>query len=345
MRKTTVVISAAAFMVASLAPLSLLAQAPMEFYKGKAVTLQIGSGPGGGYDILGRLFARYMGKYIPGNPSIMPQNVPGGGSLYMANQFASITSRDGTVFGIFNTGMALTPLLTPGVVRYDPRRFRFIGSPNREAHVLIASSVSPIKTIDDVFSKEMIVAATAPGGAPFDFPLLTNEILGTKFRIVAGYKSSNDAKLATERGEVHGQAGHGWTAVKSEYADDLAKKRIIVVAAFGMQKHADLKDVPLMPTGKTEEERQLFNLMYSRQVIGRPLMTPPDVAPDRLKLLREAYAATVKDEGFLAEAERFKVDIDPVYHEELERLLTELYATPPSIVKRMQEILETSANK
>ena len=133
--------------------------------------------------------------------------------------------------------------------------------------------------------------------------------------------------------------------MKSEYADDLAKKRIIVVAAFGMQKHADLKDVPLMPTGKTEEERQLFNLMYSRQVIGRPLMTPPDVAPDRLKLLREAYAATVKDEGFLAEAERFKVDIDPVYHEELERLLTELYATPPSIVKRMQEILETSANK
>jgi tripartite-type tricarboxylate transporter receptor subunit TctC len=241
--------------------------------------------------------------------------------------------------------MALTPLLTPGVVRYDPRKFKFIGSPNREAHVLIASATSPVKTIDDVFSKEMIVAATAPGGAPFDFPLLTNELLGTKFRIVAGYKSSNEAKLATERGEVHGQAGHGWTAVKSEYADDLAKKRIKVVAAFGMQKHPDLKDFPLMPTGKTDEERQLFNLMYSRQVIGRPLMTPPDVPSDRLKLLRDAYAATVKDENFLAEAERFKVDIDPVYFDELERLLGALYDTPPQIVKRMQDILEASANK
>ncbi len=337
--------SAATFLMAALAPWPSWAQAPNEFYKGKTMTLQIGSGPGGGYDILGRMFTRHMGKHIPGNPNITPQNVPGGGSLYLANQFASIAPRDGLVFGIFNTGMALTPLLTPGVVKFDPRKFSFIGSPNREAHVLIASAASPIKTIDDVFSKEMIVAATAPGGAPFDFPLLTNELLGTKFKIVAGYKSSNDAKLATERGEVHGQAGHGWTAVKSEYADDLAKKRIMVVAAFGMQKHADLQDVPLMPTGKTEEEKQLFNLMYSRQVIGRPLMTPPDVPSDRLKILRDAYAATVKDPAFLADAERFMVDIDPVYHEELDRLLMELYATPPSIVKRMQDILEASAKK
>ena len=345
MEKKTLISSATAFIMACLAPLPLLAQAPSDFYKGKTITLQIGSGAGGGYDILGRMFARHMGKYMPGNPNIMPQNVPGGGSLFMANQFASITVRDGSVFGIFNTGMALTPLLTPGVVKFDPRKFRFIGSPNREAHVLIASANSPIKSMDDIFSKEMIVAATAPGGAPFDFPLLTNELLGTKFKIVAGYKSSNDAKLATERGEVHGQAGHGWTAVKSEYADDLAKKRIMVVAAFGMQKHADLMDIPLLPTGKTEEEKQLFNLMYARQVIGRPLMTPPDVPADRLQILRDAYAATVKDPAFLSDAEKFMVDIDPVYYDELERLLTELYATPPGIVKRMQEILEASANK
>ena len=323
MEKQTLISSATAFIMACLAPSPLLAQAQTDFYKGKTITLQIGSGPGGGYDILGRMFARHMGKYIPGNPNIMPQNVPGGGSLFMANQFASITVRDGSVFGIFNTGMALTPLLTPGVVKFDPRKFRFIGSPNREAHVLIASANSPIKSMDDIFSKEMIVAATAPGGAPFDFPLLTNELLGTKFKIVAGYKSSNDAKLATERGEVHGQAGHGWTAVKS----------------------ADLMDIPLLPTGKTEEEKQLFNLMYSRQVIGRPLMTPPDVPSDRLKILRDAYAATVKDAAFLSEAEKFMVDIDPVYYDELDRLLTELYATPPSIVKRMQDILEASAKK
>ncbi len=334
-----------AFASTALLPATATAQTVAEFYKGKTITLQIGSGVGGGYDLLGRLFARHMGKYIPGNPNIVPQNVPGGGSLQLANLYASIAPRDGSVFGIFNTGMALTPLLTPAVAKFDPRKFQFIGSPNREAHVLIGSASGPVKTIDDVFTKEMIVAATAPGGAPFDFPLLTNEVLGTKFNIVTGYKSSNEAKLATERGEVHGQAGHGWTAVKSEYADDLAKKRILVIAAFGMQKHPDLLDVPLMPTGKTLEEKQLFNLMYSRQVIGRPFMTPQDVPADRLKALRDAYAATVKDKDFLAEAQKLNVDIDPVYHDELDKLMAELYATPPAIVKRMQEILETQKGK
>jgi tripartite-type tricarboxylate transporter receptor subunit TctC len=327
---------------AAMAPTAGLAQTPAEFYKGKNVILQIGSGVGGGYDLLGRLFARHIGRHIPGNPNIVVQNVPGGGSLALANQFANITPRDGTVFGIFNTGMATTPLFTPEVAKFDPRKFNFIGSPAREAHVLIASAKSPVKTLDDIFKTEMIVAATAPGAGPFEFPLLTNTLLGTKFRIVTGYKSSNDAKLAIERGEVHGQAGHGWTAVKSEYAGELANKSVIVVASFGMEKHADLMDVPLMPTGNTPEEKQLFNLMYARQVIGRPFLTPPDVPADRLKALRDAWMATVKDPAFLAEAKKLDVDIDPVTFQELDKLIADLYATPPAIIKRMQDILASA---
>lgn len=318
------------------------AQSVQEFYTKRLVTLQIGSGVGGGYDVIGRLFARHMGKFIPGNPTVAPQNVPGGGSLQLANQFANITARDGSVFGIFNTGMALTPLLTPSAVKFDPRKFNFIGSPAREAHVLIVWHTAPVQKIEDTFKNTLTVAATAPGGAPYEFPHLTNTLLGTKFKVIKGYRSSQASKLAMEREEVHGIAGHGWASVKAEYGEDLAAGRIKVVAAFGMKKHKDLENIPLFPTGSTEEERRLFALMYSRQVIGRPFAAPQDVPKDRLEALRNAYAATVKDAAFLAEAAKFNVDIDPVYHDELNELIEELYATPQSVVARMQAILKAA---
>jgi len=318
------------------------AQPAADFYKNRTIFLQIGSGSGGGYDIIGRLFARFMGPYIAGNPKIVPQNVPGGGSLALANNFANIVPRDGSVFGIFNTGMILKPLLTPSVVKYDPRKFKFIGAPAREAHVLIAWHTAPITTLEDVFKREVIVGATAPGGAPFDYPLLTNELLGSKFRIVSGYRSSHESRLAMERGEVHALAGHGWASVKSDFVEDMATGRIRVIAAFGMQKHHDLQNVPLFPIGKSDEERQLFNLMYSRQITGRPFMTPPDVPQDRLESLRKAFSATMKDKAFLTDAEKLNVDIDPVSAEELERLVGELYAVPRPILDRMQKILSSN---
>ncbi len=318
------------------------AQSVQEFYTKRLVTLQIGSGVGGGYDVIGRLFARHMGKFIPGNPTVSPQNVPGGGSLQLANQFANITPRNGAVFGIFNTGMALTPLLTPSAAKFDPRKFNFIGSPAREAHVLIVWHTAPVQKVEDTFKQVLTVAATAPGGAPFEFPHLTNTLLGTKFNVIKGYHSSQQSKLAMEREEVHGIAGHGWASVKAEYGEDLAAGRIKVVAAFGMKKHKDLENVPLFPTGSTEEERKLFALMYSRQVIGRPFAAPQDVPKDRLDALRNAYAATVKDANFLAEAAKFNIDIDPVYHDELNELIAELYATPQSIIDRMQSILKAA---
>ncbi len=318
------------------------AQSVQEFYAKRTIALQIGSGVGGGYDVIGRLFARHIGRYIPGSPNVTPQNVPGGGSLQLANQFANITPRDGSVFGIFNTGMALTPLLTPSAAKFDPRQFNFIGSPAREAHVLIVWRTAPVQMIEDAFKQKLTVAATAPGGAPYEFPHLTNALLGTKFNVIKGYRSSQASKLAMEREEVHGIAGHGWASVKAEYRDDLEAGRIKVVAAFGMKKHKDLEHVPLFPTGQTKEEQQLFALMYSRQVIGRPFAAPPNVPADRLKALRDAYAATVKDSAFLAEADKFNIDIDPVFHDELNELITSLYATPPSIVERLQTILKAA---
>ena len=322
---------------------ALAADPVADFYRGKTVFLQIGSTPGNIYDIVGRIFARNMGRFIPGNPTVVPQNVPGGGSLPLANQFGNTTARDGTVFGVFNNGMPTTPLLDPGVAKFDPRKFNFLGSPSREAHVLAVWHKSPALTLEDLFVKETIVGATAPGAAPFDFPRLTNAVIGTKFKIVTGYLSTEDTRLAMQRGEVHGNAGLAWSSAKTDYADLIQSKEIVLVAAFGIRKNRELEHIPLFPLGKTAEDRQLFELMYGRQAFGRPFATPPDVPAERVQALRTAFEATMKDPVFLAEAKRLNLEIDPVSADELTGLTTELYKTPADVLKRMQDSLAPAA--
>ena len=215
----------------------------------------------------------------------MPQNVPGGGSLQLANQFANTTPRDGTVFAILNNGAPMTPLLTPSAAKFDPREFLWIGSPIREAFILIAWHTAPAKTMEDLFKVETVAGSTGPGGANYDFPFLTNAVIGTKFKIVTGYSSSNETKLAMERREIDVYAGVGLAAL-GEYADEIKNGRITALAAFGMKKNSKLMDVPLLPIGKSDEEQQLFQLMYAREDFGRPFLAPPDVPADRIAALR-----------------------------------------------------------
>lgn len=335
-------LSAIAFV---LAPVSSEAQTPEEFYKGKTVFLQIGSGVGGGYDTMGRLVQRHIGKHIPGKPNVVPQNIPSGGSLKLANMFGNVTPRDGSIFGVFNNGMPMTPLLTPSAAMFDPLKFNFIGSPLREGHVLITWNTAPVKTVDELFTKELITGATAPGAAPYEFTLLNNIINGTKFKIVTGYKSGSEVWLAMERGETQAYAGLAWNSAKVDYGQYLESKQAKVLAAFGMKKHPDLMDVPLLPVGKTEEDRQLFQLMYARQAYGRPFAAPPEVPADRVKALRDAFAATMKDDGLLAEAKKMKVDIAPVTGEELTQLTIDLHRTPKSVVDRMRTLLSAASTK
>lgn len=315
------------------------AQAPKDFYKDRTVFLQIGSGPGGAYDQTGRLFARHMGPYIPGAPKLVPQNIPGGGSLNMANNYGKIAAKDGSVFGVFNSGMATTPLLMPEVAHFDPRKFNYLGSPSREAHILVAWRDSPLKMIQDVFDKEIIVGATSPGGAPYEFPFLTNVLVGTKFKIITGYKSNPETKLAMERGEIHATAGLGWATAKSDYMSDIKSGRIKIIASFAFEPHPDLTEYPVISTGKTEEDRQIFRLMYARQAYGRPFATPPDVPKDRVAALRKAFEDTMKDSAFLEEAARISVDINPVSADELTQLTNDLFKTPQSVLKRIHSIL------
>lgn len=313
-----------------------------DFYKGKTVFLQIGSGVGGAYDITGRVVARYIGKYIPGNPTIVAQNVPGGGSLPLANQFGNTTPRDGTYFGVFNDGMPTTPLLSPSAAHFDPRKFLFLGAPFREGEVLVVWHTAPVKTLDDVFTEELIVGATSPGAAPYDFPLLTNAILGTKNKIVTGYLSSSDTKLAMQRGEVQAIAGLSLNSTKTEYAELIRSKELNIVAAYGITKHPALADVPLFPLGKTEEDHQIFKLLYARESYGMPFATPPDVPPERVKALREAFEATMRDPDFLADAKNLNLDIAPVSAAELTDLTSDLFKTPQAVVTRAQQLLASS---
>ncbi len=317
----------------------------VNFYKGRQVFLQAGSGPGEGYDLYARLVARFIAKHIPGQPSIAVQNVPGGGSLTLANQFGNVTPRDGSVFGIFNNGMPTTPLLNPGVAKFDPRKFGFLGSPNREVQVFIAWHASPVKTINDLFTKEVIVGASAPGAATFDFPLLTNVLLGTKLKIISGYPGTAAQQLAMERGELHANPAVAWVSAKTQHGTQIAEKKLLVIGQYGFRAHPDIPQVPLFPTGETEEARQMFRLLYARQDFGRPFLTPPEVPAERLAALRAAMDATMRDPEFLAEAARQKLDIEPLRGTDLQDLTEKLFQTPLSVLDRMRSLLGTKSTK
>jgi tripartite-type tricarboxylate transporter receptor subunit TctC len=312
------------------------------FYKGKTILLQIGDAAGDGYDSYGRLVARYIAKYIPAHPNVVVQDVPGGGSLLLANQFGHTTPEDGSVFGMFVSGMPTTPLLNPGAASFDPRKFGFIGSPNREVQVLVVSQSAAVKTVDDVFHKQLIVGASAPGAAPWDYPMMTNALLGTKFKIISGYSGPAETGLALERGEVEAQPAVNWTTAKNVYGQMIASGKLHVIAQYGFNKLPELPDVPLFPIGSDDKDRQIFRILYARQDYGRPMAFPPGVPAERVEAFRKAIAATVIDPEFLADAARSKLPINFVSGEELQRLTQQIYQTPPELVARMQSLLNTT---
>jgi len=336
-------------MIAMLVALGLqsskAADSVEEFYKSKtSITLQIGAGSAGdGYDLYGRLVARHIVKYVPGHPRIVVQNVPSGpGGLRVANQFGSTTARDGSVFGMFVAGMPTTPLLSPGMVSYDPRQFGFIGSPNREVQVLVVSGKAAVKTVDDVFRKEVIAGASSPGAGVWDYPLMSNALLGTKFKIIAGYTSPRETALAIERGEVEAMAGINWTAAKTFFREKFASGELLLLAQYGSGRLPELQHVPLFPSGD-ETLQQYFRILYARQDYGRPLAFPAGVPAERVAAFRQAFESTMTDPEFLAEAARTKLDINPVAGAELQQLTENIYRTPAEVVSRMQELLNTNA--
>jgi hypothetical protein len=320
-------------------PMASAQDAVADFYRGKQVFLRIGSAPGSGYDLAGRIVAPYLSRYIPGNPAIVVQSVPGAGSLILANQLYNTAPKDGTVIGLVSNGMPTAPQLTPDQARFDATKFSWIGSNAPETQIILLSDNAPAKTVEDLFKLETIVGATAPGVAIYDVPAVLNALSGTKFKIVSGYEGTAQIDVATERGELHGQAALGWISAKTRNMADIKSGKLRILAQFGVKQHPDLTDIPLFPTPADEVDRQAFALMVARQDFGRPLLLPPGVPADRIAALRSAYAQAMQNPDLRKEAERAGLEINPVSGEDLDALTRQIVRTSPAAIAKLRAIL------
>jgi tripartite-type tricarboxylate transporter receptor subunit TctC len=313
------------------------AQSVEQHFKGKQIRLLIGSSAGGGYDTFARTIAAYWSKHVPGNPTFVPQNMPGPMSLSVANHIFSIAPKDGTVLGAVNPQIATEAILHPDRARFDARQFVWIGSALRETQVIVARSDAPIRDFGQAFQTELILGGS--GGASNSFPTISNAVLGTKFKIVSGYPGTREANLAMERGEVQGIGGITWASVKATMGDLLAAKKLIVVGQYGLKKHPELPDVPHVPSfAKTPEERSALLLLFATQEFGRPYIAPPGLPADIAEALRTSFLKTLEDPEFLAEARKRGLDIEATSGAEIQGLVEQLYATPPETIERVRKI-------
>ena len=340
--------------IAALAAALLTAVAPASaqddvaaFYKGKQVRLIVGSAVGGGYDLYSRALARHMVNHIPGNPTIIVQNQPAAGGMILTNQLYNQGPKDGTAFSAPLNSMPTAPMLMNGA-QFDATKLNWLGSLNREAYVAFLWHTAPVSHIADMATKEVLVGSTTVGTTMNDFPLLLNELLGYKFKLVRGYKGTPEINIAIERGEIQGNAGVGLASVKTLSQKWIDEKKIKFIAQFNQQAqpHPELAGVPLaMDQAKTDVQRQAMRLLFARTDFARPYFLPPDVPPERVRAMRRAFDATMKDPAFLAEAEKLQIEILPMTGEALQKLVGELAATSPDVVARVKAALDAPAAK
>lgn len=311
-----------------------------DFYANHVVSLYIGFAPGGGYDLYGRLVARHIGQHIPGNPTVVPINLEGAGSLRLMNWLHSAAPKDGTAIGLVNRGTPFARLLEDrDVALFDPRDYFWLGSANDDVSVCVSWERSGIETLEDMREKEFIVGSTGPGADEYIFPKVLEGVLGARIRNVAGYSGGNGINYAMERGEVDGRCGWTWSSVISTKPQWLADKSINVIMQFSLRKHPDLPDVPLMiDYAQTDEEYKILRLFSLRGPFGRPFLAPPGLPQDRARALREGFEAMLRDPDFLADAKDANMEIMPVSADDLVELLNEAYATPKDVVDRAREL-------
>jgi tripartite-type tricarboxylate transporter receptor subunit TctC len=339
---TSVVPLAVAALAMACAAHPVAAQTVEEFYKGKTIDLVVGASPGGGYDIYGRAVARYWGKHMPGNPTFNVRNMPGASGMAMLRHTSTVAPRNGLVVGTSFPLAILKPLMDKRD-DYRPTSFSFIGSANQETRVCLAMKNQPVKTMDDALTKEMVMGGNAPGGAPHDTPLMLNNLLGTKFKLVAGYPGTQEIALAVERGEVGGICGFGWTSLMSQQPEWVTNNKINILVQIAMEPYPALEKmgVPMIwKWVKTDEQKQVLEFLMAEQVYGRPFLGPPNIPADRLAALRAGFMATMKDPAFLAEAQKVGIEVDPVSGEKFEALIKHVAAASPAIIDKAVSALK-----
>jgi tripartite-type tricarboxylate transporter receptor subunit TctC len=307
---------------------------------GKSVQMIIGFGAGGGYDLWGRTVGRHIGRHLPGNPSVVPQNMPGAGSYTAASYIFNVAPKDGTVLGIIARDAALGPLSGAAGARFDPVKLSWIGTPTKETNVCIAYHTAAVKTVEDLTQKQLILGDTGPGTGTRSYPKALNELLGMKFKLVGGFPASSDVFLAMERGEVEGIC-ESLDSIKIRRPQWIPDKTVSILFQGGAEPDPELKGVPFVPDlARTADERLAIEFLYAGQGIGRPFVAPPDMPAERLKMLRDAFDATMKDADFAAEVKKSKLDLDPEDGEHLAALIRKIYATPKPIVDRITNLIK-----
>lgn len=313
------------------------AQSTADFYKGRNISLVIGYAAGGGYDVYARLLARHMNRHIPGNPTMTPQNMNGAGSLKAASWLAEAAPRDGSAIGTFGRGIPLAPLLDG--VTFDALKMTWIGSITEDVSLCLSWHRSEIKTWDDMLKNQFTVGGEGSTADPDIFALLIKNTFDAKIKLVSGYPGTKDIGLAMERGEVDGMCGISYSTVKNGYAEHLSAKRINILVQAAMHKDKGLPDVPLLIDLARPDQREVLTLILAPQAMARPIAAPPAIPNDRKQALRAAFDATMRDERFLAEAEKARLDISPTTGAEIEKLITQLYATPKDVVEKVKHAI------
>lgn len=315
-----------------------------DFYAGKQVTMIVGSGVGGGYDTYARLVARYMPKYIPGNPSIIVQNLPTAGSLAAMNMLANSSPRDGSVFGAVQTHIGVEPIMgVTGPVenaKYDGRAMNWIGSTAKEYALVVAWHTSPIKRFQDLYTTEMLVGSSGVATSDSVYANLMNELGGTKFRVIDGYKDNPSLSLAMETGEIMGRAGWFLSSLMSTAGQQVADGHLRIIAQVALEKHLSLPDIPLVTDFITapEKKRQLeFSLSWLP--MGRPYVAPPGVPAERVAILRAAFMKSLADPDLLADAKQMNLEISPLSGDDIQKLLLSIYDTPKPVVDSVRKIM------
>jgi tripartite-type tricarboxylate transporter receptor subunit TctC len=316
------------------------AQDVADFYRGKRITLVLGYGPGGGYDLYARMLARFIGAHIPGNPFIVPQNMPGAGSRSAANWLFKVAPRDGTVIACLSQGTPADQVLKQPGVQFDARKFNWIGNLNVVNNVLYVSSASGVATLAQAKTKPLSIGASGAPSPSVIYPQVSNNLLGTKFRIIAGYPGGADINVAVERRELDGRGSDSWDSLKATRPEWLRNHFVNILFQVGPRREHDLPDVPpWTELAENDEQRSVLSLLSGDVSVGRPVLTAPDVPADRIAALRRAFEETVRDPRFLAAAKEANLSMNPMFGEQLQRVVDNIVSSPPDVVAKVKTAL------
>jgi tripartite-type tricarboxylate transporter receptor subunit TctC len=305
-----------------------------DYFAGKEITLYVGSSPGGPYDAYGRLIARHLGRHIPGHPGVIVQNMPGASGRRLMGFIYNVAPRDGTAIATAQRALAFDPLMGADS-RFDVEKVTWIGSANDETNVCMVWHLSPIRTIDDVKTHDVVVGTSGPSSTDAIYPNVMNYLFGTRFKVVGGYQAAAESNIAMERGEIDGRCGITWDTLVSLNADWLRDKKIRLLVQFALERNRDLPDVPsVFDLAKTDEERQILALWAAPNKMGRPFFAPPEMAGDRVDLLRRAFDAALHDPELLVEAARLQLAVAAITGEQVQALIRQVYATPKDLVAK-----------